>query len=479
MKYIITILLFLTAGPAFTQHTENRPNFIIFIGDDISWNDLGCYGHPAIRSPNIDKLAAQGIRFTNAYLTASSCSPSRTSIISGRYPHNTGAAELHTPLPADIPTFPGQLKKAGYYTASSGKWHMGPDAKKDFDLVIEEPHNTGGEQHWLEIVRDRPKDKPFFFWFASHDAHRDWQADDFGVPHDPADAVIPPYLADAPGTRRDLASYYNEIQRFDHFVGKVVEELTRQNAMENTLILIMADNGRPFPRCKTRVYDSGMKTPFIIVWPAGTGQKGAVSNSLLSVIDIAPTFLELAGLETGPTFQGISFAHVLSDPDAEHRRYVFSEHNWHDYEAYERMVRTKYFLYLANFRPQFSNQGPADSNTSPSYADLKAVRDRGALNAAQADVFIKPRPHEELFNCIDDPQQFVNVAVIDRYAPVLHELRGILQRWMQETGDDVPEHLTPSWYDPETGHSLDKPRVRGEMPGTASHATTNNNKGPY
>ncbi len=479
MRYFLGLFLLILTGQSAVYGSGQPPNFIIFIGDDISWNDLGCYGHPTIKSPNIDKLAAEGIRFTNAYLTASSCSPSRCSIISGRYPHNTGAAELHTPLPPDIPTFPDKLKKAGYYTVSSGKWHMGPDAKKGFDKVIEEPFDTGGEQHWLETVQDRPIDKPFFFWFASHDAHRGWQADDFGIPHDPANAVIPPYLADAPATRKDLASYYNEIQRFDHFIGRVVAELRKQGALKNTLILIMADNGRPFPRCKTRAYDSGMRTPFIIHWPAGIAEKGIVSNSLISVIDIAPTLLDLAGLSQGNTFQGISFAGILKNPDLEHRKYVFSEHNWHDYEAHERMVRTKHFLYVVNYRPQFSNQGPADSNTSPSYADLKAVRDRGELSAAQADVFMKPRPHEELFDCIDDPMQLTNIASRPEYGHVLRDFRSIMHLWMTETGDNVPDNLTPSWYDPETGHDLGKPHVRGEMPGAKTHAMKNNSKGPF
>ena len=478
IKHFFMMLIWLCQSFNILAQTD-RPNFVIIIGDDISWNDLGCYGHPTVKSPNIDQLASEGIRFTNTFLTASSCSPSRCSIISGRYPHNTGAAELHTPLPAGMPTLPGELKKSGYYTAAAGKWHMGPDAKNDFDLVVEENNGDGGEDQWLRVLKERPKEKQFFMWFASHDAHRPWQADNFGIPHNSAQSVIPPYLVDAAGTRQDLASYYNKIQRLDYFVGEVKKELESQHILEKTIILVMADNGQPFPRSKTRVYDSGMKTPFVLRWPNGQQNNGLTSNSLISVIDIAPTFLELAGVEIGPTFQGISFAKVIKNPSIEHRNYVFAEHNWHDYEAHERMVRSKNFLYVVNNRPQIPNQGPADSNGSPSYSDLKNVRDSGKLSFAQTDVFIVPRAHEELFDCIQDPDQLNNIASNNQYAGLLEELRSIMNQWILETGDDIPEQLTPAWYDTETGKKLDIEQVRGEMPGTRTRAMENTNKGPF
>jgi arylsulfatase A-like enzyme len=378
-----------------------------------------------------------------------------------------------------MPTLPGELNRSGYYTASAGKWHLGPNAKADFDLVVEKDNGVGGEDQWIRVLQERPKDQPFFMWFASHDAHRIWNPDDKAEPHNAAHSVVPPYLVDAPGTRQDLAYYYDEIQRLDRFVGEVKDELNNQKVLENTLIIVMADNGRPFPRAKTRVYDSGMKTPFVLSWANGLKNAGQESNSLISVIDIAPTFLELAGLDVGPTFQGISFARTLQDPANEHRQYVFSEHNWHDYEAHERMVRTKHFLYVVNSRPNLPNQGPADSNHSPAYADLKQARDEGRLSAAQADVFLTPRPYEELFDCLADPEQLSNVASNEKYQETLDDLRSVMQRWVAETGDDVPENLTSSWYDSETGDRLEVEQIRKEMPGTRNNATEINEKGPY
>ena len=150
---------------------DSRPNFIIMIADDVSPEDIGAYGHPHIRTPNIDAMARDGMRFDAAFLTCSSCSPSRCSINTGRYPHATGAAELHQPLPEAQVTFAELLKQAGYYTAAAGKWHMGPHAKRGYDKVTEGGGPSGCEA-WVKTLQDRPRDKPFFLWLASFDAHR-------------------------------------------------------------------------------------------------------------------------------------------------------------------------------------------------------------------------------------------------------------------------------------------------------------------
>lgn len=457
------------------------PNVILIIGDDISWNDLGCYGHPHIRTPNTDHLAEEGLRFTNAFLTASSCSPSRCSIITGRYPHNTGAAELHTPLPADQVPFPLLLKQNGYYTVAAGKWHMGPDAKSAFDKVIDDRkrNGDGGEEQWIPVLKERPKDKPFFMWFASYDAHRPWGADRFGTPHKLSDAVIPPYFVDTPETRQDLDSYYNEIARLDFYVGEVEKELKRQGVSENTMIIYIGDNGRPFPRCKTRVYDSGMQTPFIIKWPAGIKKSGSVCNSLVSAIDIAPTILRAAGIETGLTFQGRSFQALFAEPSGKFRNYVFSEHNWHDYEAHERMVRTGNYLYLMNNRPALTNQGPLDSNRSATHAALLKARTNGSITPAQNDVFLAPRPTEELFDVQKDPEQLHNLAENPEFSSALAKMRNVLSEWSKQTGDTVPQHLTPDWYDRESFKVLPAKGRRGEMPGAAKNAEKINNAGPF
>lgn len=468
LVFFATITLITACNTSIAKQNQPKPNIVFIIADDIGWNDLGCYGNMYVKTPNIDKLSEGGLQFSNAFLTASSCSPSRCSIISGKYPHSNGAAELHTPLPENEIPFPLLLRENGYYTAHAGKWHMGPAAHRAFDLYTDEngyDNGDGGENMWIPFFKDRPKNKPFFFWLASHDAHRPWGADTFKITHDLNKLEVPIFFEDTPETRQDLASYYNEIARFDYYVGKVRAELERQGVLDNTIIIVTSDNGRPFPRCKTRVYDSGMKTPFIVSWPKAMKAKGLQTESLISAIDIAPTILELAGIEVPEDYQGKSFLPVLNNPATEIRDEVFSEHNWHDYEAHERMVRTKKYLYVLNSRPNLTNGGPADSKTSPTQHSLNLVRDAGKLTPAQADIFIVPRPAEELYDVQRDPLQLVNLASVPGYQNVLHEMRILLENWRMQTGDTTPEHLTPDWYDRETGAPLNIERVRGTMPG--------------
>jgi arylsulfatase A-like enzyme len=303
-----------------TSAATDRPNLVIIIGDDISIDDFGCYGHPTIRTPNIDRLAAGGLQFENAYVATSSCSPSRCSIIASRYPHNLGtAAELHGPLPRGIPLLPQLLRDAGYHAAQAGKIHFGEvtggPGQEAFDASGMLPGDFGGEAEWVDRLRKRPMEKPFFMWFAAHDAHRDWQTESFAGMNRLKDIQVPPTLADTPGTRQDLAHYYDEVTRLDYHVGEVMEELRRQKVVDNTIVIFMSDNGRPFPRSKTTLYDDGVKTPFIVHWPAGI-PRPAKAHGLISAIDIAPTLLELAGVPRPATFQGVSFLPILCNPAA-------------------------------------------------------------------------------------------------------------------------------------------------------------------
>ena len=458
-----------------------KPNFVIFIADDVSWNDLGCYGNQSVQTPNIDKLSTHAIKFNNAYLTASSCSPSRNSIITGRYPHNTGAAELHTEPPLEMVSFPELLRNQGYYSVQAGKFHLGKYAERGFDKIYRERSEVGdgGELKWVQSLKERPIDKPFFMWFAAFDAHRDWGPNQFSGKHQPETVAPPFYLADADATKKDLAQYYDEIFRFDHFIGQVVEQLSAQNALQNTVIIIMADNGRPFPHSKTRVNDRGMKTPFLVYWPQMIGQQ-KTSNSLISAIDIAPTLLSLAGAEVPASMQGVSFEKLLKDPSLPFRNQVYAEHNWHDYEAHERMVRNKDFMYIRNARPMKPQLGPADAVGSPSFRDLREVRATESLTAIQADIFATPRPVEELYHLASDSLQLHNIAADPTYQVHLEAMRKLLETWMEETGDDTPSTLTQDWYTHEPGYIKTKYHgIRGTMPGADRNAIKTNQKGPF
>lgn len=484
MNRIAMKQLFILLIAVFIIHTAlsaEKPNFIIFIADDVSWNDFGCYGNTDVQTPTIDELAKNGLMFYNAYLTASSCSPSRNSILSGRYPHNTGAAELHTKPSKHLISFPEMLKNNGYHTVHSGKYHQGDFSEKAFSEIHRdyEAITSSGEGMWLENIKTRPKDKPFLMWFAALDAHRDWGPNKFSGTHSPETITPPFYLAQGEGTKLDLARYYDEIYRFDHHIKLVTEELKNQGVLKNTMIIIMADNGRPFPHSKTRVNDRGMKTPFIIHWPESVNP-GIKTHALLSAIDIAPTILDLAGIQPPESFQGKSFAEILNAPQKNFRNYVFAEHNWHDYEAHERMVRTEKYMYILNSRPNKPQMGPADAVGSPSFEELAAIKHKGKLTAIQSDVFIIPRPFEELYYYPEDSLQLLNIASVPDHQQELEKLRDVLQQWMAATGDNIPENLTKDWYGHEPGYlKTNAHGNRGEMPGEKNNAIDINKKGPF
>jgi N-sulfoglucosamine sulfohydrolase len=496
-RFAFLLCLALGALPAAAfAAAPNRPNFVYIIGDDISADDLGCYGNAGARTPNIDRLAADGLRFTNAYLTASSCSPSRCSMITGRYPHNLeSASELHAPLPEGVALFPKLLRDAGYYTAHAGKAHFGSTddggshtptgpAKAAFDVggsagrgdsAVKES-DTGGEKLWVARLRGRPAEKPFFMWFASNDAHRGWNAGSFTGMTRPADVMVPPFLADTPETRKDLALYYDEVMRLDYYVGEVVEELKRQKVFDNTVILILADNGRPFPRSKTHLYDDGIKAPLVVHWPATVKQAADVPG-FVSAIDLAPTILELAGISKPPTVQGVSFAAMLRDPSATVRDYVFAEKNWHNFTAHIRMVRAGPFVYMRNAWPELPQPGASDTFYNPSADALKKLHVEGRLNAAQAGLFQLPRPREEFYDLRADPHQLTNLAGKPQSAAEMGKLRALLDRWTKETGDTVQSRPTPSNIDYATGKKV-KADKRGIPAGAEAGALKINAPGP-
>ncbi len=457
----------LMAGPVLAQPTT-RPNVVLIIADDLAWEDSGTYGNPRVRTPNIDRLARDGMKFTRAFVTISSCSPSRSSMITGRYPHSTDAEQLHWPLPAAQVTFVEKLKAAGYWTAASGKWHMGEAIKDRFD-VVDDPGEAGfqtdpktgkmlakddsGAAGWVPLMRQRPRDRPFFLWFAALDPHRDYVENSVARPHRPADVIVPPHLPDAPEVRHELALYYDEIARLDDNVGKVIAELERQGVADDTLILFISDNGRPFPGAKTTMYDTGIRTPLLARWPRVI-TRGQVAEGLVSSVDLAPTILQLAGLPIPPTVQGRSFVPMLTDPGARTRAEVFAEKNWHDYEDRVRAVRTERFKYIRNDYPDLAGTPSADAGRSPTMDAIRRLRRDGTLTGLQARIFVAPRPAEELYDVSADPQEIRNLAADPRFAGTLADLRARLSAWQRETDDARPACRTPDEFDRETGQPL-------------------------
>ena len=429
----------------------DQTNFVIFIADDMAWEDCGAYGHRKIRTPHIDALAREGMRFDRAYLTCSSCSPSRCSILTGRYPHSTGAGELHLPLPADQTLFTTPLRKSGYWTAAVGKWHLGEAVADQVDYRKASKPAAMGEA-WVQALRSRPKDRPFFLWAAHSDPHRGYQPGAVDPPHTREDVVVPPFFPDTPAVRDDLALYYDEISRFDEHIGMVLDELVGQGVEKSTFVLVISDNGRPFPHCKTRVHVPGVRTPFVVRWP-GSVRAGSTSAAVVSTVDIGPTLLDVAQLSQLNSFQGFSLKRVLLDPKATVRPYAFAEHNWHDYRAFERAVQGGKYCYIRNWLPNVAGTPPADAVRSPTYLAMQQLHAEGKLQPAQQGCFETPRPTEFLYDVGSDPHCINNRANDPKLAETLGRMRAALADWQKTTNDHFPgeSKLTPDGFDRTTG----------------------------
>ena len=434
------------AGPQ--ASAVKRPNIVVAIADDWSYPHAGIYGDRTVSTPNIDRVAREGVRFTHAFTAAPSCTPSRAALLTGQLPHRLEeGGNLHGFLPKAYTVFPDLLEQAGYSVGLTGKgWGPGrfePGGRarnpagpvfKSFDAFMEQ----------------RPKGTPFCFWFGSTDPHRPYDAGSGVQAGLKAETVrVPPFLPDTPVVRQDLLDYYLEVQRFDRDLGRVLDALERAGELDNTIVIVTSDNGMPFPRAKANVYDAGARMPLVIRWP-GMARAGSVIDAFVSHTDLAPTILEGAGLPPVTAMTGRTLVPLLQGKTMAGRDAVFIERERHanvrrgDLSYPMRAVRTRDYLYIRNVRPdrwpagdpeQYIAVGPfGDIDGGPSKSLLLDGRADPSLSKYFALATAK-RPAEELYDLRRDPDQIDNVADQPAHRAALQELREQLTRWMRDTGD--------------------------------------------
>jgi arylsulfatase A-like enzyme len=439
------------AQPAFATERgapDARPNLLFCIADDWAWPHAGVYGDAVVRTPVFDRLAREGVLFTHAFCAAPSCTPSRAAILTGRFPHQleTGA-NLYGPLPAKFPVYPDLLEAAGYAVGYAGKgWGPG-----DFEAGGRTRNPAGPRfQNFEDFLKSVPANKPFCFWFGSHDPHRPYEAGSGAASGLRADAVrVPAYLPDTPEVRQDILDYYAEVERFDRDVGALLQALERSGRARNTLVVVTGDNGWPFPRGKANLYDAGTRQPLALRWPAKI-RGGQTVSAFVNLADLAPTFLEAAGLKPPRDWTGKSLLPLVQGRSQRGREAVFLERERHanvrrgnpGYPA--RAVRTARFLYIRNLAPErwpagdpelWHSVGPfGDCDPSPTKAFVLAHRDAPQWRRF-FDLAFARRPAEELYDLEKDPEQTLNVAAQPEYAPALGRLRAELDRWMRKTND--------------------------------------------
>jgi N-sulfoglucosamine sulfohydrolase len=433
-RLALVVTLLSPAASVFAQAIgKARPNIVVLVADDLGWRDSGPYGNTAIGTPHIDALARSGLLVERAFGTTPQCSPSRISILSGRYPHATRTEDLHTPLPASERLLPSYLQADGYFTGHMAKTHYGPNAEAQFQWYS--PATASA----LPAFLDSAGAQPFFLWVGFHEPHRPYARGLIPQPHSPAQVTLTPYLADAPGTRADLALYYDAITHLDADIGRMLAELERRKLRDNTLIVFLSDNGPPFPREKGTLYDGGTRTPLIFSWPGSLRAGSVYDGGLVSTVDLAPTLLEVAGVTPPQTMQGRSFRQMLTAPAAyAGRTYVFSERNWHDCDEHQRAVRSgRYKLIRTDAYTALPLCTAADIGASASFLDLRARAKAGRLTLAQRGLFEAPRARLELYDLAADPWELRNVADDPEYAKQVRELAAVLEEWVEQS-DDFP-----------------------------------------
>jgi arylsulfatase A-like enzyme len=315
-KSLFFLFFTLAALNVWGQNSAKKPNILFIVADDWS-KHAGIFGDKVVRTPNIDRLGKNGLIFDQAFCSAASCSPSRASILTGKHPHQIAeGGNLWGSLPVSIPNFVSLIQASGGFVGSEQKgWGPG-----NFKIGGYQDNPAGKNfKNFDEFLGAKPKDKPFFFWFGSIDPHRDYvkgTGEQAGL--DPQKVKVPGFLPDTDVVRKDILDYYFEVERFDSNVGKLIATLESKGELENTLIVITSDNGMPFPRAKATCYDSGTNIPLIMYWKGKI--KSARSSELVSLIDLAPTMLDVMGIEKPADLPSKSLINLINGRPIAHRK---------------------------------------------------------------------------------------------------------------------------------------------------------------
>jgi N-sulfoglucosamine sulfohydrolase len=449
MKHRFLSILFLVFSHSYL--CAQQPNILFILADDMSYPYSSVYGDQVVKTPNLERLAQHGVTFTNAYTANPSCTPSRASILTGRYPHKLGeAVNLVGKLDVSIPTYVQALRKEGYEVSYERKgWAPG-----DFKQMGYKENPAGTQVEFQKMLGQLPKEKPFFFWFGTNDPHRTFP---FGKGRasgiDLSKIKVPAFLPDVPEVRGDLADYFYLIKRLDDEVGVLLTALEQSGRLENTIIVMSSDNGMPFPHAKANLYDYGTRVPLIISSFSKRVIQNKRNDSFVNLIDLTPTFLELAGARNKPVMDGKSLMPVLTGQTSTHRSEIFLERERHCTARNEmdrgagypmRAIRTTDFLYIVNLRYYRMPGGDEAMPGTPSeYGDVDGGPTKAFILDNRNDPKVKPffdlgfakRPREELYDLKKDPYNVNNVAELPEYASVKKELSEKLLQWMQDEKD--------------------------------------------
>lgn len=425
------------AKPA-TGTTPKKPNIVLVIADDCRFLDLGCYGSPDAITPNIDRLAAEGVRFTRFFQATAMSSATRHCLLTGLYPVRSGAYPNHTRLNDGVGTLPQYLKQAGYRVALEGKRHIAPIEAFPFEYLSNEQQRTVYPELIEPFLADVARSgEPFFLYVGSTEPHDPWNKGDQSL-WNPDDLTLPCNLVDTPATRKQFRNYLAEINELDNQVGAVDALLHKYGLDENTIFIFTSEQGYSFPFGKWTCYDEGLHTGFVIRWP-GTVKPGRVTDAMCEYVDVTPTLVDIAGGKIPEGLDGRSFLPVIKDETDSFKNEVYgiqtSRGIFFGPEYYAiRSIRNERYAYIMNLTPEATFKC---MSTNPKKGWWMSWKEKAATDEfarRQVERYQK-RPAEELYDIVNDPFQTRNLADDPQYAGEKARMRAELLQWMESQGD--------------------------------------------
>jgi arylsulfatase A-like enzyme len=439
LRLCVSFLLLISVATA-----ADRPNILWLIAEDFSL-DLGCYGTKEVSTPNLDRLAEQGVRYTRFFTTAPVCSASRSAFMTGMFQTTIGAHNHRSHrddgyhLPEGVRVITDWMRDAGYFTANLRQLpeHFGfsGTGKTDWNFTYD------GQPFDSDSWDDLKGHQPFLAQINFQETHRAFHAAQHA---DPAKVVIPPYYPDHPVTREDWAKYLDAATELDRKIGLILKQLDSDGLADGTIVVFTADHGQAHVRGKQFCYDSGLRVPCIIRWPKNFAppsqiRPGTVDDRLLMSLDLAPTFLDIAAgkmpAKKPEKMQGEIF---LGERAAPPRKYVFGARDRCDETVFRfRTVRTDRYRYIHNFTPErpFLQKNDYKERSYPVWNLLKELGAQGKLTPLQQFLTAPTMPPEELYDEIADPYETVNLATSPEHQKVLVELRTAVDRWIEDSND--------------------------------------------
>lgn len=449
----VLLALILASSLADSAEASDRPNVLLIVSED-NGAELGCYGTPRVRTPNLDRLAQQGCRFNNAYVTHAVCSVSRASFLTGLYPFQNGQIGLATHRYAmyrNWPSIPSILKEHGYRTGMIGKLHVNPESAfpLDFRAITGSGFNDRPMRKYADAAAEffNASDEPFFLSINYPDAHFPLLKQQYGWPEEPltgddVTASLPFIGVDSPRLRQGTADYYNCLMRLDAGIGMLLAELGKAGKADNTLVIYIGDHGAQFSRGKATCYEGGLRIPMILRWP-GRLKPGAIRDELVSTIDILPTIIRAVRLAARESLPGRSLLPLAEGRDVAWREYLFAERTAYHAASFfpQRTIRGERYKLILNLAPERHN--PVADNYREQrgsffmYGTNREEIDAAAPNVRQAYITWREPPPVELYDLANDPWEFRNLADEAQLVEVKQRLTNELQRFRRKHGDPL------------------------------------------